>query len=123
MAIYQIKKFHKWAKKNKVAKEKLIEAIESIDGGSGIVDLGGGLYKVRIAKDKGKSGGYRTVIVHRKGFRSLFLHGYEKNEKANISNAELVFFKNYAADFLNYSEEGIEKLLEMGDILKLENEP
>jgi hypothetical protein len=51
------------------------------------------------------------------------LHGFEKNEKANISNAELVFFRNYATDFLNYSEESIRKLLEMGDIFKLENEP
>ena len=61
--------------------------------------------------------------MHRKDFRSLFLHGFGKNEKDNISNVELVFFKNYAADFLNYSEESIKRLLEMGDIFKLENEP
>jgi hypothetical protein len=122
MVIYQIKEFHKWAKKNKISKEKLIEAVKSIGDGSGTVDLGGGLYKVRIAKNKGKSSGYRTIIVHRKDFRSLFLHGFEKNEKANISSAELAFFKNYAEDFLNYPEEGIEKLMEMGDIFKLENE-
>jgi len=54
MAIYQIKEFHKWAKKNKIAKEKLLEAIKSIDEGSGTVDLGGDLYKVRIAKNRGK---------------------------------------------------------------------
>ena len=123
MAIYQIKEFHKWVKKNKIAKEKLLDAIKNIDGGSGVVDLGGDLYKIRIAKNKGKSSGYRTIIVHRKNFRSLFLHGYEKNEKANISNVELAFFKNYAADFLNYSEESIKKMLDTGDILKLENEP
>jgi len=123
MAIYQIKEFHKWAKKNKVAKEKLLDAVKNIDKGSGVVDLGGNLYKVRIAKNKGKSGGYRTIIVHRKDFRSLFLHGFGKNEKDNISNVELVFFKNYATDFLNYSEESIKKLLEKGDIFKLENEP
>jgi hypothetical protein len=42
------------------------------------VDLGGGLYKVRIAKDKGKSGGYRTIIIHKKDFRSLLVYGFEK---------------------------------------------
>jgi hypothetical protein len=42
---------------------------------------------------------------------------------AHIGYAELAFFRNYAKDFLNYSEESIRKLLEMGDIFKLENEP
>jgi len=121
MQIYKTKKFKKWAAKNKIADEKLLNAISEIDKGQGIVNLGGDLYKVRIAKNKGKSGGYRTIIIYRKGFKSLFIHGFGKNEKANISNVELVLFKNYATDFLNYSEGSIERLLEKGDIFKLEN--
>jgi len=37
-------------------------------------------------------------------------------------NVELALYKNYATDFLNYSEGSIEKLLEKGDIFKLEKE-
>jgi len=64
MQIYETKKFKKWAAKNKIADEKLLNAISEIDSGLGIVNLGGDLYKARIAKNKGKSGGYRTIIIY-----------------------------------------------------------
>ena len=64
MQIYETKKFKKWAAKNKISDEKLLNAISEIDKGLGIVNLGGDLYKARIAKNKGKSGGYRTIIIY-----------------------------------------------------------
>ncbi|MDR1830561.1 MAG: type II toxin-antitoxin system RelE/ParE family toxin [Candidatus Fibromonas sp.] len=121
MQIYETKKFKKWAAKNKISDEKLLNAISEIDSGLGIVNLGGDLYKARIAKNKGKSGGYRTIIIYKKGFRSLFIHGYEKNDKSDISDVEKQFYKNYARDFLNYSKESIEKMLKEGEIFDLEN--
>lgn len=83
MAAYQTKQFKKWNKKNKIPNDKLLNAIKSIDGGSGIVDLGDGLYKVRIEKNKGKSSGYRTIIIHKKDFRSLLIHGYFFHWRSN----------------------------------------
>jgi hypothetical protein len=121
MKIYETKRFKKWAAKNKIADEKLLNAISEINKGLGIVDLGGDLYKARIAKNKGKSGGYRTIIVYKKGLRSLFIHGYEKNDKSDISDVEKLFYKNYARDFLNYSKESIEKMLKEGEIFDLGN--
>jgi len=121
MQIYETKRFKKWAAKNKIVDEKLLNAISEIDKGLGIVDLGGNLYKARIAKNKGKSGGYRTIIVYKKGLRSLFIYGYEKNDKSDISDVEKLFYKNYARDFLNYPKEGIEKMLKEGEIFDLEN--
>jgi hypothetical protein len=44
----------------------------------------------------------------------------KKNEKANISNVELKEAKQYAVDFLNYSEEQIKKILEINLIFPLE---
>jgi len=122
MAVYQTKDFKKWNKKNKVPNDKLLDAIKSINGGSGIVNLGNGLYKVRIAKDKGKSGGYRTIIIHQKGLRSLFVHGFEKSEKENISVVELREIKSLAIDFLTCSEDYIKKLLEINFIYLLEEQ-
>ena len=121
MQVYETKKFKKWAAKNKIAGEKLLNVVSEIDSGLGIVNLGGDLYKARIAKNKGKSGGYRTIIIYKKGFRSLFIHGYGKNDKPDISDAEKLFYKNYARDFLNYTKEGIEKMLKEGEIFDLEN--
>ncbi|MFN3958298.1 MAG: type II toxin-antitoxin system RelE/ParE family toxin [Parvularculaceae bacterium] len=52
------------------------------------VPLGGGLWKVRVAR-QGKSGGYRTLHFYRRDDMPLFLLSvFAKNEKANISAAE-----------------------------------
>ncbi|MDD3248816.1 MAG: type II toxin-antitoxin system RelE/ParE family toxin [Smithellaceae bacterium] len=33
---------------------------------------------------QGKSKGYRTIILLRKGFRAFFVYGFAKNERDNI---------------------------------------
>ena len=122
IAAYQTKLFKKWNKKSKIPYGKLLVAVKSIDGGSGIVDLGGSLYKVRISKDKGKSGGYRTIIMYKKGFRSLFMYGFEKNELDNISDKELKRAKQYVKIFLNLSEDRVKNLLDSNSIYPLEEQ-
>lgn len=54
------------------------------------VPLGGGLRKVRIAREGGgKSGGYRTLYVFGGSSMPLFLMTvYAKNEKGNLTKAE-----------------------------------
>lgn len=55
------------------------------------IDLGGGLRKVRIAREGGgKSGGYRTLHVFGGEEMPLFLLTvFAKNDKANLTKAEL----------------------------------
>ena len=49
-------------------------------------DLGGFLYKKRVARPGGgKSGGYRTLLSARLGNRYVFLHGFPKSDKANVT--------------------------------------
>lgn len=58
---------------------------------SGLVDasLGGLLYKKRVAGwDIGKRGGYRTLLSARVGSRYVFLHGFAKNDVANVTSSE-----------------------------------
>lgn len=54
------------------------------------ISLGGGLRKVRIARQGGgKSGGYRTIYVFGGAHVPIFLVTvFAKNEKANLSKAE-----------------------------------
>ncbi len=54
------------------------------------VPLGGGLRKVRVARDGGgKSGGYRTLFVFGGIHIPLFLVGvFAKNDKSNLTKAE-----------------------------------
>ena len=55
------------------------------------VALGGGLRKVRIARESGsKSGGYRTIYVFGGSTMPLFLVTvFAKNEKDNLTKTEL----------------------------------
>lgn len=54
------------------------------------VSLGGGLRKLRVARDgSGKSGGYRTIYVFGGTHMPIFLLTvFAKNEKGNLSKAE-----------------------------------
>ncbi len=61
-------------------------------------DLGGGVHKIRLAiksKDRGKSGGARVithqnVIVEVSGHIITLLTMYDKSEKDNIADKEIV---------------------------------
>ncbi len=45
--------------------------------------LGGGIVKQRVARPgKGKSGGYRTLILFRRGDRAIFAFGFAKSAQA-----------------------------------------
>lgn len=66
------------------------------------VHLGGGLRKVRVARDgDGKSGGYRTLFAFGGVDVPLFLVGvFAKNEKGNLSKAEQVHLVQLAKTLL-----------------------
>jgi len=120
MRAFKTKWFKKWAAKNSIALEKLLEVIDRLDKELGTVDLGSNVYKVRIAKNKGKSGGYRTILIYKKDFRCLFVYGFGKNEQDNIPKKQLEDFKKYSQIFLNFSEEDLKGMLDEGFIFPLE---
>ena len=69
--------------------EELLKAAKAVASGQWDADLGGGVFKQRIARDGGgKSGGFRTIILFKVGGHSFFVHGFAKNEKANLSKAQ-----------------------------------
>lgn len=120
MNAFKTKWFKKWAAKNGIPVEKLLDVIDRINKNLGIVDLGSNVYKVRIAKDKGKSGGYRTILIYKKDFRCLFVYGFEKNNQENIPKNQLEDFKEYSQIFLNYSDDNLKDMLNEGSIFPLE---
>jgi hypothetical protein len=59
---------------------------QAVASGLWDADLGGGVFKQRIARGgDGKSCGFRTIILFKVGGRSFFVHGYAKNEKASAA--------------------------------------
>jgi len=76
-------------------------------------DLHGELIKLRLARPgSGKRGGYRTLIAYRKGTRAVFLFGFAKSERDNISPDQLADLRSVAGDILNRSDNDIEDDLE-----------
>jgi len=56
--------------------------------------LGGHLYKKRVRfEGAGKSGSGRTIICYKKDNNAIYIHGFAKNDKDNLSNAEQSAFK------------------------------
>lgn len=91
---------------------------------SGLVDadLGGGVIKQRVARPgKGKSGGYRTLILFRQGDRAIFAFGFAKAKQANIPKADLALLRDAAAEALEWNDEELDRLVESGTLVEIDD--
>lgn len=113
MRVFKTKWFSRFARKERLSDAKLAAAVQEIEQGLLDADLGGYLVKKRIARaGEGKSGGYRTIIVYRRSTRAVFMYGFAKNEKDNLTPDELEEYKKTALIYLRLSETDIGKALE-----------
>ena len=116
------KHFSRWAAKQKIPKRELANALTEITDGYFEANLGGYLYKKRIRfEGQGKSGGGRTIICYKKGDRAIFVHGFAKNEKSNLSKKELIAFKELSKILLRLSPEEIAIALENKDLIEVKS--
>jgi len=115
LKIYKSKWFARFAKKERLSDARLCEAIENAEKGLIDADYGEGVIKQRIARQgTGKSGGYRSIILFRKGERSFFVYGFAKNDQDNIDKSDERDFKDLAAVLLNASDAQVAELVESG---------
>ena len=115
--------FKKWAKKSKLKDKDLLETIENLKDGLSTADLGSNLFKVRVKRENsGKSSGFRTIVVYKENERAIFLYGFGKNEKENITKTELLYFKKLGNDFLALSPNEIKQLIENMSLFNIEVE-
>jgi hypothetical protein len=121
MAICKTKPFQRFARRNRLDDLVLRQAAESVQNGQADADLGGGVYKQRIARARqGKSGGYRTILVQRRGGDLVFVHGFAKSEKGNVTHAELEALKAQATAFSKLTPEQVRTAVESGAWVELE---
>jgi hypothetical protein len=115
------KQFSKWASNQNIAENELSEAISEVQSGQFEANLGGHLYKKRIAfEGQGKSGSGRTIICYKKDDKAIFIHGFAKNEKTNLSKKELIALKEFSKILLGFSEKEIAIAIENGDLIEVE---
>ena len=123
MSVYVTKEFARFARKAGLVDAKLLQAAQDVAAGHYDADLGGGVFKQRVAREGGgKSGGFRTIILFRVGSRSFFAHGFAKSDKANVSAKELKALKRLADVLLGFSEEQLEAAQTAGELNEVEND-
>ncbi|PJG83438.1 type II toxin-antitoxin system RelE/ParE family toxin [Caviibacterium pharyngocola] len=109
MRILKSKFFDKFARKSQISDEILKKTIEDIENGLIDANLGAGVIKQRIPKQsRGKSKGYRSIIIYKFATLSIFVHGYDKKDQANISSDELLAFKALADDIFTLTQEQLQ---------------
>ncbi|MFT3907241.1 MAG: type II toxin-antitoxin system RelE/ParE family toxin [Steroidobacteraceae bacterium] len=120
MIILKRKDFARWQAGEKLPDVALCKAVEEMESGLVDADLGGLLYKQRIARPGGgKSGGYRTVLSARIGSRYVFLHGFSKSAKADLSQDERRALQYAGKVFLGLSTDALSKALLAGVLLEV----
>jgi hypothetical protein len=122
MAVLMTKVFARFARKARLADARLAKAAAEVAAGEFDADLGGHVYKQRVARQgEGKAGGFRTIILFRMGRDAFFAYGFAKNEKADLSVKELKELRKLAEVLLGLSSEGIKSAIGAGELVKVKN--
>lgn len=121
MAIYKTRWFDRWAHKQELTTLALCAAVREMVNGLFDADLGGGLFKKRIARPgQGKRGGYRTLVATNKGNRWVFVYGFPKNERSNIDRDEEEALKKLAAHLLSLTAQAVTKARQAGELIEVD---
>lgn len=124
--VSKTRSFARWSRKTGVPDDALCIAVGEMVSGLIDADLGGHVYKKRVAmRGRGKSGGARTIVGTRLEGRWFFLFGFQKNERANIDARELAALQVLAKALLSLESKPLEQAVISGELLEIcrEEEP
>ena len=122
MRIFKNGWFIRFARAQKISDDALREAVMRAESGQVDADLGGGVVKQRLARPgKGKSKGYRTIILLLRGRRAFFVYGFAKSDRDNIRGDEEEQFKKMARRVLRLSETRLNALISKGHFEEVES--
>ena len=123
MRVYKSRWFQRFARKEEIADAVLCEAVARAEKGQIDVGLGGEVIKQRISRPgHGRSKGYRTIILFRRGARAIFVYGFAKSQRANSDDDEKEQFKEAAKHVLALTEKQLTELLKRGDFVEVKSE-
>jgi hypothetical protein len=109
--VFKAYDFHRWAQGEGLTDAKLWEAALEIENG---------LVSARLGADgRGKRGGYRTIVAHRQGDRLVFLHGFDKNDKDNISPREKRALHKLGDYYMTFSDAALSRMVRDGAIIEV----
>ena len=115
MSLYKTRPFARIAKKAGIADDALKASVEEMRKGIIHADLGGNVYKQRVAASgRGKRGGGRVIVAANLQDRWVFVHCYLKKGQDDITPDELIAFKEFARVYLGLSGETLQTAVEHG---------
>jgi len=97
MRIFKNTWFDRFAVKEGITDEELWDMVDQLEEDQADANLGGGVYKVRVARPgEGKLGGHRVIVFFRSGERTFYQYAFAKSSRDNINQGELRFYKKMA---------------------------
>ena len=123
MRTFKTKAFARFADREGMEDAALREAVRRAGEGLIDADLGGGAIKQRIArKGGGRSGGFRSIVLFRRGELAFFVYGFAKSAQENLRRDELKAFRTLADAMLKLDEVDLQAALANGTIIEVKND-
>ncbi|MCL2379992.1 MAG: type II toxin-antitoxin system RelE/ParE family toxin [Treponema sp.] len=120
MRIFKNTWFSRFAGKEGITDGELQAIVGLLESGKVGADLGGGVYKVRLARrGGGKSGGYRVIVFFRSEELTFYHYAYPKANRDNINTRELRVFKELAKRFLAMTDTQLTEAVRTRDFVEI----
>lgn len=121
MRVFKTRVFARWAAREGLGDDALIDAAEEMEGGLIDARLGGQVVKKRVAlPGQGKRGGARTLVAFKAAEKAFFIYGFAKNERGNVSKKELQALRLLAKELLNYTAPALARATQAGELIEIE---
>ncbi len=120
MKTFKTKAFARFADREGLEEAALCETVRRARRGLIDADLGGGVIKQRIArKGGGRSGGFRTIVLFRRGELAFFVYAFTKSSRENLRRDELETFRLLADEYLALDRAGLAAAQAVGAIIEV----
>ena len=120
MQTFKTKAFARFTDREGLEDVALCEAMQRAHSGRIDANLGGGVIKQRIArKGGGRSGGFRTIVLFRRGDLAFFVYGFAKSNRENRRRNELMTFRLLADEYLALDQAGLTAVQSVGAIIEV----
>ncbi len=120
MQTFKTKAFARFSDREGLEDTVLCEAVRRAGEGLVDADLGGGVIKQRIARrGGGRSGGFRTIVLFRRGELAFFVYGFAKSGRENLRRDELATYRLLADEYLSLDAAGLVTARATGAIIEV----
>jgi len=112
--------FTRYAGKEGISDAELREAVNQLEAGQADANLGGNVYKLRVARSgEGKSGGHRVIVLFKSEDKTFYVYGFTKSARKNINEKTLKAYKEASKEFFSLTVEQLDERVKQGKLIEL----